>query len=153
MFKYDVLDDDALNNSKKLAPGDANFKIIDATDEDKKKGGPLISKAGNQMMKVTLSIRDANGGNGILDDYFISDQSWKLHKLLKSVARSIWYKNGFLKPENLKNLTGQCILKDDSSPQYPNRVKVASYIDCEGMEASNDPRPRDPLDALDDIPF
>jgi hypothetical protein len=153
MFKYQVLSDAELHpNQSKLKEGFATFKIIDANDKDKY-NNVLTSKAGNQMMEVKFLLRDNLGNEGILKDYFLADQSWKIHKLLSAINKAHWYKSGALQASDLKNQVGQCMLKADPSPQYPEKVKIGSYVEQEQAETVNNQAPRDPLDTLDDIPF
>jgi hypothetical protein len=151
MFKYEVLSEDQLKGSGKLKEGTATFKIISADDKDKN-GYVLTSKAGNEMMKVSYSVTDAFGSNGLLVDYFLANQSWKVAKLLDSVGKSDWYKQGSLIPANLRGLMGQCVLKKDSTPEYPDQVKIASYVDMSQVESTANPQ-GNAGDDFDDIPF
>lgn len=151
MFKYQPLSDEELNIKPKLRAGTAAFKVFEATDTDKL-GYQLKSKNGNPMLKVTLQITDERGNKGFINDYFISTQPWKIKNLLKAVDRSHWYQSGNLAPSDLKNLIGQCILKEDSTPQYPDAIKIASYIEREKAESVNEPKFED-SSSLDEIPF
>ena len=150
MFRYEPTDEEA--ERPKLREGIASFKILEASDTDKN-GYQLKSKAGNPMMKVVFNLKDGFGGGGVISDYFLANQGWKIRNLLKAVNKSHWYQGGALAPSDLKDLVGQCNLKSDSTPEYPDRVKIASYIEREKAETVNEPRSQDLRNDIDDIPF
>jgi hypothetical protein len=152
MFKFDISEDEP--KQTKLKEGAASFKVIDANDTDDK-GFQLKTRDGkNSMMRVVLGVKDSYGGSGIMYDYFPANLGWKIRAFLKSVNRSTWASNGQLSPSELKNLQGLCILKSDSSPDYPDRVKVGSYTERTMSEPANETTPQDMHeDDLEDIPF
>lgn len=150
MFRYEATEDES--DKQKLKEGTASFKILDASDTDKN-GYQLKSKSGNAMMKVTFSLKDSHGGHGVLSDYFLATQGWKIRNLLKAINRTHWYQGGALAPSDLKNLIGQCSLKNDPTPEYPENIKIASYIEIEKAESVNETRSQDLRNDIDDIPF
>ena len=150
MFKFNPDPIDELSGTK-LKEGSASFKIIDAADTDKQ-GFPMKSRAGNAMMKITFRVTDSSGNQGLLNDYFIATQPWKISKLLKAVSRSHWYNNGMLAPSDLKGLSGMCMLKSDPTPEYPENMKIGSYTERDQAETLNSNDSQD-LSTLDDIPF
>src|SRR6266487_25784 len=136
MFDFDTTSEEP-NKKAPLREGVASFKVLSADDKDKS-GHTLVSRAGNQMMKVLFS------------DYFLAHQGWKVAKLLSAVGRGDWFKSGRLIPSNLKGLTGQCILKKETAPEYPDTIKIASYIEMEQAVQESSP---EPFFGDDDIPF
>ncbi len=148
MFDFDTTSEEP-NKKAPLREGVASFKVLSADDKDKS-GHTLVSRAGNQMMKVLFSVTDSLDNNGLVSDYFLAHQGWKVAKLLSAVGRGDWFKSGRLIPSNLKGLTGQCILKKETAPEYPDTIKIASYIEMEQTVQESSP---EPFFGDDDIPF
>ena len=93
-----------------LKPGPAAFVIKGAYDTAKD-GGPLVSRNGNQLMKLLLACTDIEGKTGGVTAYILDSQPWKIHQLCVAIGNEGLYESGKIKPEDLIGKGGQCLIK------------------------------------------
>jgi hypothetical protein len=90
-------------NTSKINAGVCSFSIINCIE--------TISKAGNEMLKVTMKITDSERNSVTINDYIVSSFVNKIKRFLDSVGLSSTFKNGEINADNLILLDGKCIIK------------------------------------------
>ena len=103
MFKFNP--NEFSNKNKqfvKLKPGVCDFTIINAVKK--------VSKAGNEMLKITFKVCDQEFNEGIVFDYITTNMVWKLKSLMSEVGLNEEFKNGEIDVDTFQNLTGKMIL-------------------------------------------
>lgn len=141
-----------------LSEGEADFEIVKAED--------AISKSsGNEMIKLSVKVWDSEGQTAIIFDYLVSTVPFKIKQVCESVGRPEWYAANYdLNPGDLIGQSGKCVLKNEKNqdPQYPDRLKIASYLKGSASEAAtinkpvstaNTEPPQSSSDFDDDIPW
>lgn len=154
-FEFQWQDPSEMSAFKILAEGEADFKVQEVIEA-------VSKKTGEPMLKVVLSVTDANGNNGLVDEYILSSGPWKLKNLCWAVNRPDIYNessDGKLNSIRLVAERGRCIIKTDKpeNPKFNERSIVAKYID--GVKAAADAQKVQAEKAMqdsipnDDIPF
>ena len=154
-FAFNWQDPDEMTTLKILAEGEASFKVQQVYEYDER-GNLLCSrKSGEQMIKVELMVTDARGASGLVYDYILSSQPWKLKNLCWAVNKPDIYtdaKDGQLNPQKLVAEKGRCIIKTDrpTDPRFEDKSTIAKYLD--GVKAAQDQAHQDSMPD-DEIPF
>lgn len=126
-----------------LKPGIADFEVADALD--------MISRQGNEMIKLTLKVNDVDGTRGTVFDYLVSNVQWKILGFFQSIGTPQDYIQGNMNPDALIGACGKCslVIQKDKTGQYGDQIRVKEYLKT---DVKNDAQPKSPLDG-DDIPF
>lgn len=123
-----------INEETSIQPGNASFEIISNKD--------AISKSGKEMMVVSMKVWDANGTEGILNDYLLPSVTWKLKNFLKSIKKEELADAGIIKENSLEGLSGTLRIKKEVNEKYGTNMKVSDYINEEKKEVPfDDPLP------------
>lgn len=118
------------------------------------------SKAGNEMIKLTLHVYNADGNKRVLFDYLLDSAAWKIKQFAASAGLLDRYDSGEIEAYEMVGKTGRLKLKIESSEQYGDQNKVAFYLAAKpagtgytGGSAPQPDRQARPLDLDDAIPF
>jgi hypothetical protein len=105
-----------------LQPGEYDFVVEMAEDK--------ISKSGNEMIKLQLSIWDNMNIKHTVFDYLLEQIMYKVKHFSDSVGLTEEYKNGGFTAINCLNLSGRCKIIIDENPDsnYPPKNAVKDYI-------------------------
>lgn len=139
-------------------PGDYTFEIIGADDH--------ISKAGNESIKLRLSIFDHTGTEHYIFDYLSPNSMYKLHQFCKSVGLIEQYKKGELSTIFCLGKSGKARIglekgkpkNDGSDTFYDDRMVIKKYIESDSKVVNENVKTKN-LDLLpisiqdDDLPF
>lgn len=106
------------------------------------------SKAGNQMIKLTVEITDKEGRYCIVFDYLVANAQWKIKNLCESIGEIETYESGEISADMLKNKYSECevITEEDPSNQYPPKLKIKKYLKRDEDKSAD-------AEIDDDIPF
>lgn len=136
--------------------GDYDFEVHDAADDR--------SKSGNDMVKLTLHVFNAEGNKRTVFDYLLQDEKaqWKVRHFCEAIGILAEYEAGDLDPFDMVGKQGQLKLRVKAAQgDYPANNAVQDYIPKNG-EVKASPRPAAPRreatpqiqdDLSDEIPF
>jgi hypothetical protein len=124
--------DEELNAMGLLAPGYYQFEVIEAAE--------TISKAGNEMIKLTLKIWDEHGKERKMFDYLLDSMARKLKHFCVHTGQADKYENASLDANNCYGKTGTVQISIEKGKPNPNggmyedRNSVVDYV--AGVEPS-----------------
>ena len=135
-----------------LAEGDATF-VVKKVYTTKKDGAPLVSSKGDPMVSIMLSVKDCNGEEGTLYDYFTPAMTWKVYSLCEAIGHPELYQPEF-DFDDVINCIGKLKISIDSRPGYARRNNVKSYIKAK-PKPTEQPMAEivDNLEDMDSVPF
>ncbi len=121
------------------AEGVTNFKVTNATD--------TISKKGNAMIKLELTLMGNSAGDGVIYDYLLMmpNTAWKIKQFLLSVGLGHLNRPEGFRTDVLIGKMGSCEIAHEESEQYGLQSRVGKYLP---KEVSKDDKESD-----DDLPF
>lgn len=129
-----------------LKPGPADFEVIDAKE--------ALSKAGNEMVKLTLRVWDSEGRQGQLFDYLLGNAQWKIKSFYQSIGNPEAYEAGLIDPLNLSGASGKAILTIQKDPKYGDQVRIQNYVMPGVKKETKEAKDPDSIrDEGDDVPF
>lgn len=105
-------------------PGEYDYEISSAEDTQ--------SKAGNDMIHITLFIFNSEGHKRIVHDYLLDSAAWKIKQLAASCGMLAKFESGEIEAYELEGKTGRCRLRVESSEQYGSQNKIHAYIAAPG---------------------
>jgi hypothetical protein len=134
-----------------------DFEVIEAKEE--------TSKAGNDMVHLSVKIYDAEGNFRTLDDYLVGTEkaAFKIRHFAESVGMLSDYESGEIPAEAMIGRAGKCkvIVVKDKSGQYADKNSIGDYLKPKagngvaGSFTGAPMKPKAPLtqDLDDEIPF
>lgn len=136
-------------------PGTYDFEVKDATDE--------VSRAtGNEMIKLTLHVFNADGDKRTVFDYLVNSEKsqFKIRHFAEAVGLTHHYEKGELDCYDIVSKTGRLTLAvKPAKGEYPAGNSVRDYIASEiappvrsETPAARQPK-REMADIDDEIPF
>lgn len=138
-----------------LPAGEYPFTISGATDK--------ISKAGNEMIVLTLRVYKPDGNFILVTDYLMEKLAYKLRHCCEVCGLLNEYDGGVLLSEHFVGQEGTLKLKidKDESGDYPDKNSVADYVvEKKGDAPKAKPPRKDAMDKAlsgdgieDDIPW
>jgi hypothetical protein len=130
-------------------PGEYDFTIRTAEE--------TTSKAGNDMLKLTLHIFNRDGEKRTTFDYILSEQSgaWKARHMMESIGMTARYDAGVIDPTEIEGRSGRCKLGvEAATSQYPAKNRVQDYIAAKAGAATKPPVRQPAMADIDDeVPF
>jgi hypothetical protein len=134
-------------------PGEYDFEVKDAAEE--------TSSAGNEMIKLQLSVYNQAGERITVFDYLVHTQksAYKVRHFAEATGMLLQYERGDMDAIDCVHKAGRCkiAIKKDNTGQYPDKNSVADYVKAAARVASPPPaRARQPApagDIDDEIPF
>lgn len=136
-----------------LTPGVYGFEIVDAED--------TTSKAGNDMIKLTVHVFAEDGSPVTIFDYLMEKVAYKLRHAAEACGLIGEYESGTLDAFDFKGKTGRCkiVIQKDKSGQFPDKNGIADYIKSDAVQERSAARPSSRVkvpagdDLEDSIPF
>lgn len=121
-MKFSPKSADEVNSFKLLPPGTYNAEI--GTAEDK------VSAAGNEMIKVDLSVYDSNGKVFYVFDYLLEALAYKLRHAAEACSLLDKYEAGNLMADDFIGKCCKVKIKIDKAkePQYSDKNSVVDYV-------------------------
>jgi hypothetical protein len=128
-----------------LPEGVYDFEVVKAEEK--------TSKAGNQMIELSLHVFDASGKTVFVRDFLMESLAYKLRHCADACGLIEGYESGALID---KDFVGKCgkvkiVIQKDKEGKYPDKNVVRDYIKREGA-ANNNTTPAAALEG-DGIPF
>lgn len=134
-----------------LPAGEYDFVVADAKDD--------ISKSGNEMIKLTLTVIDNMNRERTVYDYLLPSMMHKVRHFAYAVGLEKEYESGGYTAYQCKNKSGKCkiIVVDEPESSYPPRNNVKDYIKADAsnpVKLKSPEMPKaDPLFQDSDLPF
>ena len=106
-----------------LPDGDYDFEVTDAEE--------ATSKAGNEMIVLSLKVFDGDGGHQSVRDYLVSSDGGlrKIRGFAVATDLVERYETGALDASDMLRQSGRCKIKRDANPGYEPKNAVAYYLD------------------------
>ncbi len=152
-YNFQPFSDEELNAPDLIPIGIYDFEVVKSTRK--------VSKSGNPMAELNISVWDKEGRNHFIFDYLVfSSVKMNIKKVShfsKAVGLGEEYKKGEL-PEDLERFSGKVEIGiQDEQPKssggfYPKKNIVVDYIVSDGTVKHNAPKQDEFNDSLD-IPF
>lgn len=153
-MKFTAKSDKEIAEERLLPEGQYPFEISGGED--------TTSKAGNDMIKLTVRVFKDDGTFSLVTDYLMEQMMFKLKHACDACGLSEKYKSGELLGSDFIGKTGELKLKiqKDTTGNYPDKNSIADYVVPKDGEEAKKP-PKDNLDKLidgdddmeDEIPF
>lgn len=150
-MKFTPKSENEIASENLLTPGVYGFEIIEASDE--------ISKAGNEMIKLTVHVFD-DGSPVTLYDYLMEKVAYKLRHAAEVCGLLDDYERGALDALDFQGKTGRCkvVIQKDKTGQFPDKNGIADYLKSETAAPTRAPgggsRAKTPAGDIDDeVPF
>lgn len=126
-MKFEPKTDEQIAEENLLPVGVYDFEIIKAQDKQ--------SKAGNDMIELTLKVYSNDGGFKLVNDYLLESLPAKLKRASETCNLLDKYDLGELAAADFLDKSGRVKIgiqkgkeKEDKSGFYPDRNNVAEYI-------------------------
>ncbi len=154
MFDVQWQDPNEMTQYKILEPGEATFLVNQIYDTAANGSRMCSSRTGEEMIKVEFEVTDSKNNTGLVNEYIVASQAWKIKQICWAINKPEIYMEGKESGINTQRMVGQsgkCILKTDKgTPQYPNdKTAISKFIDAVG-------KPVEPMANVvpdDDVPF
>lgn len=140
-----------LANELVLPAGTYDFEVVDAEEK--------TSKAGNEMIVVTLRVFDDDGGARFVTDYLMEKMAFKLRHFCATTGLMDAYNRGALSASMCEQRGGKVVIQVEPEKKSPDGTKTFpaknSVKDYSGEGARRRLPPAAPAADLedDDIPF
>lgn len=146
-MKFDPKTEEEVAAAGLLPKGDYDFEVKQAEEGQ--------SKAGNDMITLTLHVYNADGGYHRVKDWLVSTDSgaYKVRHFAYAVGLGAAYENGALSAVDLEGCTGRCriVIQKSKDPQYADKNSVADYLPTGAAVMAAAAKQPNALD--DEIPF
>lgn len=103
-----------------LPAGEYDFTVVRAEDTK--------SKAGNDMIKVTIGIYQQNGTQRLMDDYLLESVPHKLRHFAETIGLLAQYEMGQLGADELEGRAGRVKIRIKEQTDYPSKNEVKDYV-------------------------
>lgn len=121
--------------SRLFEKGDYEFKVIDASEKNDKKGRPML------VLKLNVLHKEIPGKTNIVDCFLTSDPNFEF--LIRHFAYSVGleksYEDGVLNSYECKDKSGivRLGIKIDKEGQYPDKNIALDFLMSNSMASSN----------------
>lgn len=114
--------DKQISEANLMPGGIYDFEIGTATDE--------VSKSGNEMIKVDLTVFDAQGNKRFIFDYLLDAVAFKIKHAAEACGLLDKYEAGLIVAEDFIGKSGKVKIKiqKDKTGQYADKNVVADYV-------------------------
>lgn len=146
-MKFTAKTEDQIARESLLDAGEYDFEVANAEDK--------VSKAGNDMIELTLKVFRPDGGFIPSRDYLMEKMAFKLIHFCKSVGLMPSYDAGTLTAQECVGRAGRLKLVVEEQPGYQPRNAVKDYIAVKDGEAAKTTikKPAPAAAADDGVPF
>lgn len=113
---------DAGGGTEPFKAGEYDF-IIYMAEEGK-------SRAGNDMLTLTLHVFNRDGEKKNLKDYIVATAggAWKARHMMESIGLAKRYDQGIIEPREIEGKPGRCKLLVEPAGEYPAKNSVVDYL-------------------------
>jgi len=140
-MRFQPMDEKEISEANLWPVGEYDFQIFDASDE--------VSKAGNEMIKLTVDLFNDQGERRRVFDYLIASNNgmFKVLSFADAVGLREEYDRGDLQTVDIHQRTGRCKVgvQKDKTGQYPDKNGIMNYIKADaGVTRANQTRSAPP---------
>ncbi|HUN00384.1 MAG TPA: hypothetical protein PLI96_07870 [Halothiobacillus sp.] len=128
-----------------LPAGEYDFDVADAVDD--------VSKAGNDMITITLKVYDADSSYRKVKDWLLESVAYKLRHAAETCGLGHKYEDGEIEAGDFLGRSGRVKLKVEKSAGYPDKNVVADYVVEPSVKAQRRPASAMAHGDDDEIPF
>jgi hypothetical protein len=154
MLRFNPVITEQKSNDYSLNKGKGTWNVLFAQEK--------ISKSGNEMIELTLELKDCKGKTGKIFEYLLvsNDKSlWKTENFFKSAGKPEIYSSGAFGAGECMQLSGQCEIDNEENSFNGNvtvRPKIKAFVpmsaEYQAISSGVAPNPVDDF-FNDDIPF
>lgn len=121
-MKFTPKTEEQINSENLLPNGIYPFEITAAQDTS--------SKSGNEMIKLTIKVWDAEGDERLIYDYLLESMAFKLRHAAEVCGLIEKYEQGVLTASDFigKNGAVKISIRKDKTGQYKDQNQVVDYI-------------------------
>lgn len=120
-LKYTAKTEKEIQEEKNMPEGEYSFEISGAED--------YVSKAGNEMIKLTVRVFKPDGSFNLVDDYLTEKMLYKILHLCEAVNMQEKYASGVLEPEDFIGKQGKLkLVIQEGKDGYSDRNSIKDYI-------------------------
>ena len=109
-----------IQSANLLPAGEYDFTVVRAEDTK--------SKAGNDMIKVTIGIYMPNGTQRLMDGYLLESVPHKLRHFAETIGLLAQYEMGQLGADELEGRAGRVKIRIKEQTDYPSKNEVKDYV-------------------------
>lgn len=126
-MKLTPMSDEQLAVMNLIPEGQHQFEVINAEDTQ--------SKSGNDMIKLTLTVWDAEGKQHTVFDYLLEAMPKKLKHFAKHCGLIVKYESGELLADDCIGKCGllELSIQEDKTGKYQPRNSVVDYLESKGF--------------------
>jgi len=136
-----------------IPDGNYDFMVADAAE--------TYSKAGSEMIKLTLKVWDKDGRERTIFDYLLDALPYKIAHFAEATGLFDKYQEGVLSADDCIGKSGECkiYIQKSKDPQYGDKNSVGDYLLPDDAQVAKQERKAaeakgQPVDDLnDDLPF
>ena len=155
MFDVQWQDPSEMSQYKILEPGEASFLINNIFDTNPNGSSMSSSRTGEPMIKIEFEVTDSRGATGLVNEYIVASQAWKVKQICWAINKPEIYMEGKDSGINTKRMighAGMCVIKTDkpTDPKYNEKTTIAKFIDAVSKQVKTESSARDIEDA---VPF
>lgn len=138
-MKFTPLTEEEIASSGLMEDGLYKFTVLEAED--------MVSKTGNDMIKLTLRVQDADGMMHKVFDYLLEKMKFKLRHFCEYTGLLDKYDSGNLTAADCIGKSGVCEIIVQAGQEkydggkYPDKNAVKDYIENNKATMSKDPIP------------
>jgi len=136
-MQFKTFSKEEIENDDRLGPGTYEYKVIEALE--------TTSKAGNEMLKIFISLYGSDGSTVTIHDYLVSTVRWKLKQFAKSCGMLEKLEGGELSEMDILNKKGMCEIGLEKT-EKGEFLRVKKYLPLEDLKEEN-------VIEDDDLPF
>lgn len=145
-MKFQPKSEEEVKKNKLMEEGDYDFIVVNAEN--------VISKAGNEMIKLKLNVWDKQGKEKCVFDYLLESMDYKLRHFCEITGLIDTYNSGDVDAMDCLNKSGKAHIIIDIGKEkpgggfYDDRNAIKDYVKSEIKQTKKD----DKFES-DDIPF
>lgn len=145
-MQFIPMTEEEINLLDLIEPGIYQFLVMAGED--------VISKNGNEMIKLTIKIWDKNGSERIVFDYLLTQIPHKIRHFCTTTDQLHKYEQGTLSDRDCKGKSGNLKLgiQKDKTGQYKDKNVVIDYVPTLSI-VGNENIHHKPEEISDNIPF
>ena len=119
-MKFAPKSEEEVSAGNLLPKGEYDFEVAAADD--------ATSKAGNEMIKLTVKVFAPDGSYIIVFDYLLESVAYKLRHAALSCGLGAAYEAGNLAGQDFEGRAGRCKVKVDKQEGYADKNAITDYI-------------------------
>jgi hypothetical protein len=133
-MQFEPKSESEIRSSMTLSPGVYDFEVSEAHEK--------VSKAGNDMIELTLRVFPIDGGSPhLIRDWLVPTMELKINRFCRAVGLEDAYADGTLNAFTCGGVAGKCRISVEADEKYGDQNRIKDYIPAEVAEFQRDPEP------------